>query len=273
MLDVGATEAATLPIDERPVAGVCAQHPARRASITCPHCGTYACGECTVDTLWGDVMCEACLAHGRAQYPLPWEHSLSPITFVQSAYLLFAEAPHAFRHFPTGSVRRALGFALGIGVLLGALAGTTRWLFAARHWAAEAPGVAVTFGAALLEVVPATFAFVLLIAVTFHATATLLGGRTVMATSLRAACYVSVVQLLEVANIVIDTILMGSGPITIIVRLVGVFFLVWDLSLVAEHRFGLPRTRAISAGLLPALTLILLLLGLLLAVARLRPGG
>ncbi|MDD9936408.1 MAG: hypothetical protein OXT09_22545 [Myxococcales bacterium] len=270
----GATEAVAESAEAQRIASaVCAHHPEKRASITCPHCGSYACGECTVDTLWGDVMCEDCMSHGRAQYPLPWEQSVSPISFVQSAYLLFAEAPHAFRHFPEGRVLRALGFALQVGLLLGLLSGTTRWLFAPRHWAADAPAAWKVMGAALLEVVPSTLAFVLVTTLVFHGTATLLRGRTSFRVSLRAACYVSVVQLLEVANIVVDTILAGSAYVTAIIRLFAVFFLVWGLSLVAQHRFRLSRPRAIAAGAAPALLLIVLFVALLVTLTWLRPAG
>lgn len=247
---------------------VCSTHPDRRASITCPICGSYACGDCTVDTLWGDVMCEGCLAHGRAQYPLPWEQSLSPISFVQTAYLLFAEAPHAFGHFPAGSVRRALGFALQVGLVLGLLDGLTDWLFAARHWASDGPGAAATLGGAVLGASAAVLGSALVVAAVFHGAATLLGGHAGFTVALRAACYVSVIHFVEVANILVDALLMGSAPVTALMRMAAAFFLVWDLSLVAERRYRMPRGRAIGAALTPALLGLLILAALLVLAYR-----
>jgi len=246
---------------------VCYHHPDRRASITCPHCGSYACGDCTVDTLWGDVMCEDCRLHGRAQYPLPWEHGLSPVSFLQTAYLLFAEARPCFSDLPAGRVWRALGFAACVTVLLIASSVLSEYLFTARHWASEAPSAAAMLLRALTQNLPSTVLFVVLVSTTFHAVASLLGGHTVFATSLRAACYLSVIRLLELAVTVLGVVLPASMPINLIVQLVGLFFLGWGLSLLAEHRFHLPRMRAIASGLAPAIALIAARAAMLLAFA------
>ena len=105
---------------------ICANHPERRASIECPHCGSFACVECTVDTDWGDAMCEGCLAHGRAQYPLPWEQSASPVAFVHSAYLVLADTRTLFGALPHGRVGRALLFATLVGLPVGAISCSRR---------------------------------------------------------------------------------------------------------------------------------------------------
>src|SRR5689334_15316458 len=126
---------------ERPLDALCAEHPDRRASIVCPFCGTFACGECTVDTLWGESMCESCQRQGRAQYPLPWEDVPSFATFAQTAYLVFADTGSLFASFPAGGLRPALSFAIAI-TASSALAGTTiEHLFAPRHWAAASAGL------------------------------------------------------------------------------------------------------------------------------------
>src|SRR5262245_47940939 len=130
---------------ERPLDALCALHPDRRASIVCPHCGTFACGECTVDTLWGDVMCESCRRQGRAQYPLPWEEEPSAATFVQTAYLVFADTGPLFGAFPTGGLRPAVSFALGVTALSSLVGTTLEHLFAPRHWAAASPGLSSAF--------------------------------------------------------------------------------------------------------------------------------
>ncbi|MDH5672072.1 MAG: hypothetical protein OEZ06_07980 [Myxococcales bacterium] len=261
-------EAAPVPQSERrTAAAVCARHPDRRASIVCPHCGTYACGGCTADTLWGDTLCEECLRRGRAQYPLPFERSLSPISLIQTAYLLFAEARYAFTYFPDGRARRSLAFALQIGMLLGLLAGLREWLFAPHHWAAERVDLLPIVGLSLLRIVSSTLLFVVMVASVFHGAASLLGARPPLSLSVRVASYLSVVQLLEVVTIIADTVLMGSVPVSVILRLVGAFFLAWDLSLVAEHRLGLRRGKAIAAGVAPVLVLLLLVVALVLGFA------
>ena len=45
-------------------------------------------------------------------------------------------------------------------------------------------------------------------------------------------------------------------PVTLIVRLVGGFFLVWGFSLLAQSRYQLARPRALVAALSPALVVI-----------------
>lgn len=237
-------------------AAMCGKHPDRRASITCPYCGSFACSECTVDTLWGEVMCGSCLSRGRAEYPLPWERALNPLAFFRTAYLVITDARLLFGHFPRGDVARAVLFSLTLGSLSGALA-TVIWLLTPRHWSEAGPdliGFLIVFGQELLW----TLLFVIGVSATFHAAARLLGGKARFNVSFRAACYVSVLQIFNIVAALLDMILIGLSPVTVVVRLVQVFFLVWDMSLVGQFRHALPRGRALAAGFAPVVTFLVL---------------
>lgn len=251
---------------ERPLDAVCARHPERRASIVCPHCGSFACGDCTVDTLWGDVMCEECQRYGRVQYPLPWESSVTPISFVHTAYLVFAETTSVFGALPVGRVRRAAGFALTVALLTAAASSVTQWLFVPRHWAASTPGLLDTLMLGALREIIASLFSVLLSALLFHGAALALGGRAPLSAALRGACYVSAVDLLGTTGAIADTI-FGGGTFSILLGLIALFFVGWGLSLLAEQRYGLPRTRAIAAGCAPVALFLLLVAVLLTASA------
>ena len=183
---------------------ICANHPERRASIECPHCGSFACVECTVDTDWGDAMCEGCLAYGRAQYPLPWEQSSSPVALVHSAYLVFADTRSLFGAFPNGRVGRALLFAALIRLPVGAISLLGAWLFSPAHWAADTPSMrGLLIGE--LAVQPLCFLVGLsLFALTLHAIALLLGGSGEFVHALRALCYLSVVLVTQILIMVAD---------------------------------------------------------------------
>ena len=256
---------------ERPLDAVCARHPERRASIVCPHCGSFACGDCTVDTLWGDVMCEECQRYGRVQYPLPWEFSVSPISFVHTAYLVFAETTSLFGALPSGRVRRAAGFALTVALLTAAAGSATQWLFTQRHWAASTPSLIDTLAFGALREIIASLFSVLLSALVFHGAALALGGRAPLASAVRGVCYVSAVDLLRTTGAIADTI-FGGGTFSILLGLVALFFVGWALSLLAEQRYGLPRVRAIAAACAP-LALFMLLVALLLVASALVPGA
>ena len=77
---------------------VCANHPSRRASLTCERCGSYACSDCAIDAPWGVSVCAPCKARGALCYPLQWERGnpWSPRCFVQSARAILSEAPTLF---------------------------------------------------------------------------------------------------------------------------------------------------------------------------------
>lgn len=51
----------------------CAVHPDVSAALTCPHCGSYACPECTFTTSWGERLCMACETAGRSTAAIPWD--------------------------------------------------------------------------------------------------------------------------------------------------------------------------------------------------------
>src|SRR5262245_9206238 len=100
----------------------CATHPERDASITCKHCGSYACSECTIDTLWGETLCAACDARGVPQYPIPRARETGAGACIATTLSVFSELRLVFSAFPQGSVARAFGYALVMGVaLIGAI--------------------------------------------------------------------------------------------------------------------------------------------------------
>jgi hypothetical protein len=251
---------------EQPLDAVCAVHPERRASIVCPHCGSFACGDCTVDTLWGDVMCEGCQRHGRVQFPLPWEYSLSPVAFVHTAYLVFAETTSVFGALPFGRVRRALGFALGVALLAAAASILTQWLFVPRHWATSMPSLSDTLTYGALRAVIASLLSVLLSALLFHGAALAFGGRASLSAALRGVCYLSAVDLLRTAGAVVDTI-VGGDTFSILLGLIALFFIGWALSLLGEHRYGLGRAQAVAAACAPIAFFVALFVALLAASA------
>jgi hypothetical protein len=247
---------------------VCARHPDRRASIVCPHCGSFACGECTHDTLWGDAMCEACNEHGRAQFPLPWEESMSPVAFVHSAYLTFADTQSLFGAFPHGRVRRAFAYALLTGVVSMLLSALARWLFVPSYWAADTPGlwpIALVSAGEIIAILCAS----LLVAAVFHAMALVCGGRAPFAVALRAAFYLSALVLLDTIGNLVERMLT-VGTVQLVLDLVGVFFWGWSLSLLGEHRYALPRARAIGVAITAVLVPAVLVAGAVLGIALLR---
>jgi hypothetical protein len=195
-------------------------------------------------------MCEECQRHGRVQYPLPWEYSLSPASFVHTAYLVFAETTSVFGALPSGRVRRAFGFALAVALLTTAAAIVTQSLFVARHWAATTPSLLDTLTYGALRAVIGSVLTIVLVALVFHGVALALGGRAPLAAAFRAACYVSAVDLLRTAGSIADTI-MGGGTFSIMLGLIVLFFVGWAFSLLGEHRYGLRRQRAIAAACAP----------------------
>jgi hypothetical protein len=210
-------------------------------------------------------MCEACNEHGRAQYPLPWEESASPVAFVHSVYLMFADTQSLFSAFPRGRVRRALGYALQAAVLAIGLAALTRWLLVPSYWAADTPGLPRILLASALQV-PALLCGSLLIAGLFHGVALLLGGRAPFAVALRAALYLSTLVLVDALGSMLER-LLGAGTVQFVLDLLALFFLGWALSLLGEHRYGLPRARAIGAAVAVVFALAALVTAALFAIA------
>ena len=247
---------------------VCARHPERRASIVCPYCGSFACSECTLDTLWGESMCEPCNAHGRAQYPLPWEESLSPVAFVHSAYLIFADTKSVFGAFPDGRVRRALLYALQVGVLGGVLSTVTRWLFASSYWADDTPGLPRQLLETLLRL-PAWLCVLLLAAAGLYGAALLFGGRPRFAQCARALAYASTLSLLDTLGGMLERVL-SLGSLHFLLDLLALFFFVWALSSFAQGRAALPRGRAVAAAFAPLVVLIVFATGLLAITSVVR---
>jgi hypothetical protein len=257
---------------ERPIDAVCGRHPERRASIVCPYCGSFACGDCTVDTLWGDVMCDECQQHGRAQYPLPWEESLSPVAFVHTAYLVFADVVSLFGALPAGRVRRAFGFATCVALLTALASALTQWLFASRHWAARAPSLSDALLRGTARDLVASALFILLVTGVFHAVASLLGGRASLNVAVRGVCYLTAADLLGTTGAVADTI-VGGNTFSVLLGLCALFLVGFGLTMLAEQRYGLPRGRAVTAGSAPVALLILLVIAVTAASAMLAARG
>ena len=252
---------------ERPLDALCAQHPDRRASIVCPHCGTFACGECTVDTLWGEVMCESCQRHGRAQYPLPWEDVPSPATFVQTAYLVFADTGPLFAAFPSGGWRPAVSFALGMIGLSSLVGATIEHLFAPRYWAAASAGLSRAFAVSLALDFAINVLLVGVGSLSFHGAAVLLGGGARYVTALRACCYLAAVALLETLGVAANVLLLSGSAL--VLALIALFFVGWALTLVAEQRYRLGRARALTAALAPVAAAALLVAAIVAATTHL----
>jgi hypothetical protein len=97
--------------------GQCAVHPDRAGSITCKHCGNFACLECTIDKLWGETLCTACNVRGLARYPLAWDRAADPAAFVHTVRAVVVNTRLLFGAFPDGPVGRAIGFAVTLGAL------------------------------------------------------------------------------------------------------------------------------------------------------------
>ena len=224
---------------------VCARHPDRRASIVCPYCGSFACSDCTHDTLWGEAMCEACNEHGRAQYPLPGKKHVAGRVRAQ-------RVPDVRRHavvvFGVSARSRAARVRVCIadGVLSMLLSALARWLFVPSYWAAETPGLLPTVLVSAQEILAILLAS-LLVGAVFHAVALLFGGRAPFASALRAAFYLSALMLLDTIGSMVERMLT-VGTVQLVLDMVGLFFWGWSLSLLGEHRYALPRGHAIGVG-------------------------
>jgi hypothetical protein len=235
-------------LDEPPHNAVCATHPLQRASIACPFCGDFACASCTVDTDWGDALCEQCLAQGRAQYPLPWEQGPSPIAFAHTAYLVLADTRAMFAALPHGRIGRAASFALISALLAGTTALLLDWLFAPGHWATGTPAMSVLLLRSLLVQPLLLLGLSSAVAACLHAGAILLGGRAAFACAARATCYLSVIAVLDAASKVVAA-LAGDDALgflrVLLLLAIAVAFGVRALGTVAERRYGLTRNRAL----------------------------
>lgn len=216
---------------------VCALHPDRPASITCKHCGSYACSQCTVDTLWGETLCTACEARGAAQYPIPWDRAMSPGTFIATTRNLFSELNLVFRAFPQGSFARAFGYACLMGILLivaivvaGAMNAQARGVRSSLPWEITV--------FAILHVVGTLAA-----GATFYLMQTMLRGRASLGMCMRASCYLTALDTLFVAAMFMPGVLGWA------VFVGGTSMWLWSWVVLGESRAGLSRRGAVLSAI------------------------
>lgn len=212
----------------------CAVHPDRRASITCRRCGSYACSDCTIDTLWGDTMCTGCEERGLAQYPIPWDREISVGSFIATAKAIIGNGDVVFRAFPTGSVARTWGFAASTYAVTSIISLATMGI-GHRPPASDALPVAVGFalgGATMLT-------YLLVPAPVFQLAARMAGGHPDLKLTLRASAYVYAFTLLWV---IASRLPMFIG---VFVLLACVGLSLWAWVRFSQARVGLTRTRAV----------------------------
>jgi hypothetical protein len=227
---------------------VCANHPARRASLTCERCGSYACSECAVDAPWGTSVCAPCKARGGLSYPLPWERGnpFNPLCFARSARTIVVDAEHLFANLPRGSVLRALGFSAWVALCLTAstlLADATQLRF---DWSDGATQRALSlYGLSqLIRQSVQTYSLVLLSAAGFHVVARVLGGQGSAMLAIRAAAYGSVFLLFNAATTLTGTLAPAFEVAALIISAITQSYLYFTcLRTAAVEHYGVSRAR------------------------------
>jgi hypothetical protein len=235
-----------------PSGGTCSEHPGRRASIVCRQCGDFACSECTVDTLWGETLCEQCMARGRATYPLAWRSSLGPSAWLATSRAVLGDARILFAHFPTGMPLRAFGY--GMSWLLPLLAldfamrafGLTR---ASSTFAVDAVLILaaeiVTHGGWLLTT-----------ALGYFLAVRMLGGKPTVSDAIAVASYSIAFTAVTRLAVGLPILSLALIPLTML----NLYFTAWSYSLSARARFGLSTNRSWAAALLALIGAFMLLL-------------
>jgi hypothetical protein len=253
---------------------VCANHPARRASLTCERCGSYACSDCAQDAPWGTSVCSPCKARGGLRYPLIWEQGnpLSPLCFARSARAILLDAPTLFGNLPDGGVVRALGFSAWVVVCL-----TLCTLFAdATHMRFDWHDVATQRAISLyglsqfLRQGVHTYSLVLLSALGFHAAARVFGGHGSPTQAIRAAAYGSAFLLFNAVTTLTGTLAPFLELAALLVSALTQAYICFTcLCTAAVAHYGVSRARAeVIAGttvgmLLPTMLGTTLLLAVL----------
>jgi hypothetical protein len=228
---------------------VCARHPARRASLTCERCGSFACSDCAVDAPWGTSVCAPCKARGGLRYPLAWERGnpFSPLCFARSARAILLDAPTLFANLPEGGVLRALGFSTWVALCLtfcSLLSDATRMRF---DWSDVATQRAVSlYGLSqLARQAGQTYSLVILSALGFHVLARMLGGQGSALLALRAAAYGSAFLLFNAATTLTATLAPYLELAALVVSaLTQAYFYFTCLSIAAIEHYGVSRSRA-----------------------------
>jgi hypothetical protein len=227
---------------------VCANHPARRASLTCERCGSYACSDCAVDAPWGTSVCEPCKARGGLCYPLVWEcgNPFNPLCFVRSARTILSDAPTLFANLPRGGVPRALGFSAWVALCLTLctlLADAAQLRF---DWSDGATQRAISlYGLAQLARQSAqTYGLVLFSAFGFHVAARASGGQGSASLAIRTAAYGSAFLLFNAVTTLAGTF---APPLAVAAFLLSAmtqaYFYFTCLRTAAIEHYGVSRAR------------------------------
>lgn len=227
------------------IRGLCANHPDRVASITCKHCGAYACSVCTIDKLWGQTLCIACDERGLARYPIPWDTHLSPRTFAKTCHAVFADTRLMFPSFPEGSLLRALGFAAVMGLLMVGSISLGAGLNRAHSDIPQQYKAIFTALSCGNAYVTAVF----VAGVTFYLSQKVLRGRASMATCLRASAY-----LTGLGVMVIAALWVPIPPLAALIFLASVTMWLWGWKLLGQGRAGLSGSKATASGVAALLT-------------------
>jgi hypothetical protein len=228
---------------------LCANHPARRASLTCERCGSYACSDCAVDAPWGTSVCAPCKDRGGLRYPLIWERGnpLSPLCFARSARAILLDAPTLFGNLPNGGVVRALGFSAWVVVCLTIstlLADASQMRF---DWSDGPTQRAMSlYGLSqLARQGVQTYSLVLLSALGFHTAARVFGGHGSPALAIRASAYGSAFLLFNAVTTLTGTLAPFLELAALLVSALTQAYICFTcLCAAAIEHYGVSRPRA-----------------------------
>ncbi|HEX7480175.1 MAG TPA: hypothetical protein VF331_20415 [Polyangiales bacterium] len=252
---------------------VCATHPARRASLTCERCGSYACSDCAVDAPWGASMCVTCQARGGLRFPLAWESGslCNPMRFARSAKAVLLDAPTVFAHLPEGGVVRPLVFTgwVALCLTLSSLVTDAMYLRVYVYGLQAVQAVGFRVLSELGMKLAWTYGLVLISALGFHASARWFGGQASFSVALRSAAYGSAFLLYNAVTTLASAVspLIELGAIVISLLMQGYFYFTC-LTITGVERYRLSNERAQAAAgatlgaLLPSVFLGMLLLAL-----------
>jgi hypothetical protein len=228
---------------------VCANHPARRASLVCERCGSYACSDCAMDAPWGTSVCAPCKERGGLRYPLVWERGslLNPLRFLRSAKAILLDAPTLFANLPEGGVARALAFSAWVAVCL-ALSRLLADALQMRFDWHDGPTLRTLALYALSQCVRQavqTYTLVLISALGFYAAVRAFGGHGSGAIAIRAAAYGSAFLLYNVVTTLTGTLAPVLEFAALVVSaMTQAYFYFTCLSITAVEHYGVSRTRA-----------------------------
>ena len=232
---------------------VCANHPARRASLICERCGSFACSDCAMDAPWGASVCAPCKERGGLRYPLIWERGslLDPLRFTRSARAILLDAPTLFANLPEGSVVRALAFSAWVTICLA----MSRLLADALHmrfdWH-DGPTLRMLALYALSQCArqaAQTYTLVLVSALGFFFAVRAFGGQGSGAIAVRAAAYGSAFLLYNVVTTLTGTLAPALEFAALVISaMTQAYFYFTCLSITAVEHYGVSRARAEMAA-------------------------